>query len=339
MTGMPILDVAIGVAFVFFVLAVLGTSLTEAVAAVLKTRSRTLEGWLKENLTESKLPRQDNESWRAARRRFGAVSEQAVRAAGAVFRHPSVNGLTRNGKAPSYVPSDHLVTALLDVGATLKQDANALKPDAQIAYAVVTDSAAEITEALAKLPPSPIRDALTQEWTRAGKDVQKFRVAAEKWFDDAMDRLSGWYKRRVQFFLWMFGLAIAIVFNVDAVNIARTLWNDPGLRDALVNQAGNAHASANSGVGSAYHQLQHLPLPLGWGGDAGGAPTGWGIPLKVMGIVITAAAAGMGAPFWFDTLTRLGSLRGTGPKPATTTAAAAAAAPAVSVKLDTSVGD
>jgi hypothetical protein len=315
------------------VLAVLGTSITEAVAALLKTRSKTLDGWLKENLTESKLPRQDNESRRDAEKRFADVSPEAIRAAGAVFRHPSVNGLTRNGKAPSYVPSDHLVTALLDVGATLKHNADALKPDAQIAYATVTGTAREIGDALGELPDSPIRDALLQEWKRSGKDVQKFRAAAEKWFDDAMDRLSGWYKRRVQLFLWIFGLAIAILFNVDAINIARTLWNDPGLRDALVNQAGNAHASVNSGVGSAYDQLQHLPLPLGWGGDAGGAPTGWGIPLKVLGILITAAAAGMGAPFWFDTLSRLGSLRGTGPKPATTSASAA---PAVTVKLDTS---
>jgi hypothetical protein len=57
-----------------------------------------------------------------------------------------------------------------------------------------------------------------------------------------------------------------------------------------------------------------------WSGDAckqvTNAPvdsTGWWS--KVIGILITAAAAAQGAPFWFDILKKLINVRSTGPNP------------------------
>ncbi|AGZ41925.1 hypothetical protein [Actinoplanes friuliensis] len=37
--------------------------------------------------------------------------------------------------------------------------------------------------------------------------------------------------------------------------------------------------------------------------------------LKLLGLVLTAAAAALGAPFWFDLLNRLVNLRSTGKRP------------------------
>jgi hypothetical protein len=42
--------------------------------------------------------------------------------------------------------------------------------------------------------------------------------------------------------------------------------------------------------------------------------------LKIIGWLITALAVAMGAPFWFDLLSRLINVRGSGPKPATSAA-------------------
>ena len=47
---------------------------------------------------------------------------------------------------------------------------------------------------------------------------------------------------------------------------------------------------------------QHLPLGVG----------SWLI--KLLGLLITVLALSLGAPFWFDALTKLGSLRQAGPK-------------------------
>ncbi len=58
-----------------------------------------------------------------------------------------------------------------------------------------------------------------------------------QWFDDTMDRLSGWYKRNVQLVLFALGLAFAAALNVSTIEIARALWTQPLLRDVVVQSA------------------------------------------------------------------------------------------------------
>ena len=60
--------------------------------------------------------------------------------------------------------------------------------------------------------------------------------------------------------------------------------------------------------------------PLGWA-DRQNWPQGQGWPLywdwlsKVMGLLVTAGAASLGAPFWFDMLSKVVSVRSAGEKP------------------------
>jgi len=44
----------------------------------------------------------------------------------------------------------------------------------------------------------------------------------------------------------------------------------------------------------------------------------WQVVTKLFGLLLTTAAASLGAPFWFDQLNRLGSLRNVGTKPSST---------------------
>lgn len=327
MSDIPALDVAIGMSFVFFVMAVFATAITEAVASILGTRSRTLEGWLKDNLTP---PAGSGKEFRTGRNGTQAVVDQ-------IYAHPAVNSLTRNsrltGKAqrPSYIPAGSLLVALLEAGGRTAADAEKELPEAKEAVKAAAGAEKQIHDLINALPKgSPIRVALTDIWNRAGGDLETFRAAAEAWFDHAMDRLSGWYKRRTQLFLWIFGLGLAVVLNVDAIHAAEVLWRDQGTRAAVTTLAQHARPTGGgSGFDAAYNQLQNLPLPLGWDGKGNPfPPSGWQNDIvKVLGLLLTSGAVGMGAPFWFDTLTRLGSLRGTGPKPPTAAQAAAAKTP------------
>ena len=45
------------------------------------------------------------------------------------------------------------------------------------------------------------------------------------------------------------------------------------------------------------------------------ATTGWRVISVLAGLVLSVLAASYGAPFWFQVLTRAGSLRNTGDKP------------------------
>ena len=61
----------------------------------------------------------------------------------------------------------------------------------------------------------------------------------ENWFEETMERASGWYKKYTQLILLFIGLAIAVVFNVDTIEIVNKLEKDPEIREQLVQQADN----------------------------------------------------------------------------------------------------
>jgi hypothetical protein len=73
--------------------------------------------------------------------------------------------------------------------------------------------------------------------SQSGFDIEKFNTKIENWFDDTMDRVSGWYKRQTQAVLFLIGLFMAITFNVDTIGIARKLSIDHEAREQLVQHA------------------------------------------------------------------------------------------------------
>lgn len=169
----------------------------------------------------------------------------------------------------------------------------------------------------------------------AAGDVERFRDNVETWFNNSMDRVSGAYKRHTLGWQAAIGLALALVMNVDALQITRSLWHDRALRQMLVAQAETVAKQEAMPSGSAaqfsalQQQVGSLGLPIGWRGcesDAGAVgtqllwctPGAWGwaaiVPM-LLGWCLTAAAVSLGAPFWFDTLKRFVSIRSSGKAP------------------------
>lgn len=114
---------------------------------------------------------------------------------------------------------------------------------------------------------------------RATETERAFHLARsnmETWFNNAMSRLSGWYKRKSQLMAFIIGLVLALLLNVDSINLATSLWREPTLRQALVENAdkfiqenpelpaSDSTASANSIVTQFQDQLQALRIPFGW---------------------------------------------------------------------------
>lgn len=103
------------------------------------------------------------------------------------------------------------------------------------------------------------------------------RINTETWFNESMDRLSGWYKRKATLLAFLLGLVLATILNVDSIGLAQHLWKEPAVREALV---ANAAEFSNENtklptvpiegneVGSAVDyfnaQFKDLNLPLGW---------------------------------------------------------------------------
>jgi len=103
------------------------------------------------------------------------------------------------------------------------------------------------------------------------------RLNSETWFNESMDRLSGWYKRKATILAFLVGLVLAAVLNVDSITLAQHLWREPAVRDALVANATeftNKNSDipkveiTNGEVGNAVEyfnaQFQGLDVPFGW---------------------------------------------------------------------------
>ncbi|WP_022976380.1 hypothetical protein [Nevskia ramosa] len=176
---------------------------------------------------------------------------------------------------------------------------------------------------------------------KLGDDDAKVRAALAAYFEESMERVTGWYRRHVQLVLLAIGAVLAIALNADTLNIVRTLSQDDALRAKIVatavGVAGEGQVTAPvckeatadcerqlaQQVNSQLALASNLGLPLGWNGITGlpaCAPTIAGqacsdsrafltgalfVLTKILGLALTALATTLGAPFWFDLLNRL----------------------------------
>src|SRR6266496_1835991 len=189
----------------------------------------------------------------------------------------------------------------------------------------------------------------------ANGDISRFRASVEHWYDDHMDRVSGWYKRRVAKITLVVGAILLLLLNVNALTIGRTLYADSAVRAAVSNVAARSTScpapagTAAAGTAAAGHAQEtcladiqarlsaaaQAGLPIGWGTvrdcvlpdaqcnwlDQRGilsrhGSSGWQLALVLIGFLITITSLVPGARFWFGLLAKLGSMRSTGPKPA-----------------------
>jgi hypothetical protein len=322
MLNYPALDVAIGLFFVFFILALVCSGINEAISSSLRWRAQDLERGLWELLRDP-----------------GKAGQEATAALEGLKKHPLIKPMlypknkvdgkagpirqTESGRLktssktdfPSYIPSRTFAAALLGLD-----------------EAVVITEGVDVRAGMRKLgdsidviPSESVQQALHALLTNAQGDAVSFRHNVEQWYDDQMERVSGWYRRRIQKVLWVLAFAVVLALNADTLQIAKRLWIDPSQRAAIVNQAQNATSKTPGGENPA-NELGSLPIPLGWHlASARHDPQGfpfyekpsmvWALFAKLIGLTLTAVAISFGAPFWFDTLSKLARLRNTGARP------------------------
>jgi hypothetical protein len=118
------------------------------------------------------------------------------------------------------------------------------------------------------VPSAQARAALTSLWTDAKGDPTAFRKSVESWYDDAMERVSGWYRRRVQLVLWVLAIGVAVSLNVDTIRISDHLWKDKTVRAAVVARTENPPLGTTAlrvtDVANSVDSLKELKLPIGW---------------------------------------------------------------------------
>jgi len=66
--------------------------------------------------------------------------------------------------------------------------------------------------------------------------MEAARQNLETWYSNSMSRASANYKARMKGLSVVVALVLALALNIDTLNIARTLWEDPARRDQISSQ-------------------------------------------------------------------------------------------------------
>lgn len=289
MFNSSILDVAIGLVFVFLLLSLICSAANELIETFLRQRAAFLERGIKE-LVGGK----------------DQVTNDFMRK---IYDHGLINSLyvgtylDPKKILPTYIPARNFALAMLDLWKSSANSGENLPPNVQKALAAF--------EKVADAKARTVQDRV---------DIMQKEV--EGWYNSSMDRVSGWYKRRAQIFVLVIGVLITILVNADCIQIAKRLSTDNNMRQAAAQLAEKQAAPAStpqSGATATLDQmktnlaaLDGIGLPLGWSPrPRTWAEVGTGIADHWVGWLITALAISLGAPFWFDMLNKIIVVRST----------------------------
>lgn len=311
-----VLEVAIGLVFCYASVALMSSSVFEAIANWLNLRSRNLLKGISDLLNAE----QDG----VGKELLMAIYNHGV-------AHPLGSGAADSIKAiknkPAYIAASDFASVMMGMwkdksasaqaaSATLASTAPATSTAAatadntQIAAggdqsSSATDqatAAATQSKAAATMGDSQLAQVMNHFHAKFQDDAEKIQDEVAKWFDSSMEQVSAAYKRNSQLWCFAIALVITIVFNIDSVQLFKTLWLQPQLV-AQLNVTGDLLTAKQ-----ALPTLQELPI--GWQADSL-------CKLKetwFLGWLVTASASLFGAPFWFDLLKNLTRLRSTAKK-------------------------
>jgi len=336
MFNSAVLDVAIGVIFGFLAVSLITSAAVEALNSACKWRSSTLLSGIKSLVNDPTCTALAAELYQHA----------AINPRGSV-----ANPLTNK---PAYIDKTQFAAAFLDITGL-----SGASPGLAPGPAAVTALTTAITTKFAGAAANPqMQQMLTGMVQRANGDIDAVKKDLASWFDNAMDRVSGAFKRWTQLLSVVIALAIAVLFNVDAFHVASGVWKQPTLSAQLkvpaaaqlvlpASAPADAHGITQAQMEAAALAMSEVldqKLPLGWAPGhflqlqvpdptAAGKPPVWvnvwesDAGLRTFcGWLVTAFATLFGAPFWFDVLQGFVRLKGAGPSPAEKLSGAAASA-------------
>jgi hypothetical protein len=323
--GSTILEVVIGLIFVYLLLAIICTTVNEWIAGILKTRSSNLKTAIDQLLDGQAGQGNTDVNWFLNQFRT----------------HPLIAGMKLQGlkgKAdsdPSYISARAFAITVMDIATP---------------QAPGPISFADLEKGITGLPDGDVKTTLLALIQNANHDIGQAQKNIENWFNDTMQRVSGWYKRTTQIWTLIIAAALTICANADTLQIVKTLWTDPTLRAQIVEQAkaradkgqGTPTATAatsnpgksspdpdqpasNANQAASQGELDSLGRVFGWSQTT--LPTnclGWAD--RLLGWILSIIAISLGAPFWFDLLNKFMRVRNSGDAPDETTTTAKASA-------------
>ncbi|WKZ40135.1 MAG: hypothetical protein QY328_17900 [Anaerolineales bacterium] len=287
-----ILEVVIGLIFIFYVLGSIVSLVTQWINESLETRGKALEKYLIKIVGSKKLgdlvTLPQLQALRPIRyRNFLSVFNSATEA-----------------KKLEKVPVATLVDAYFDLaGLTANTELDATK----------------LTELINKLPDSEGKQAFIQWLNQGVTGMEDLRKRTTAYFSGLMEQAAATFRSNARSFVITLSILMTLLLGVDSIQVVRTLWLNAELRalaaakaEMVVQQEGT-----DATITDLLQELSDLTINIGWWRTE--LPTdadalGWlgFIVLKVLGLGLTAMAVSQGSSFWYDLLKKIASPKGIG---------------------------
>ncbi len=391
---MKILSVLIALVLLYAVISLLVSTIVEAISHKLKLRGKMLKKAILQMLDDPE------------NKQYGALLLE--------HRMVSIMGSKENGRPAQYLDKNVFSEALIDiigqqaeVGFPISTDStDASKKEFKTSETEKEFSALDaFKEGVKEMNQSEFKGIMQSMYSKADGDYEKLKKLMEDWYNNYMDRVSGWYKTGQRSYFRIVGFAVALFLNVDTFQVFKVISIDDELRLELNDIADNVvvdyaqlsaeeKQSANKLIqivrntvvadttenmapttdkeqlmqiskkqlekliakhdSTSSHTIKQLKnvaslteemgFPIGWSKKE--APLAWfyrgcqkpevtqaatssltslhakrnkpsfkTVSIYLFGLLISGFALSFGAPFWFDTLSKLVTMRNSGKKP------------------------
>lgn len=295
------LDVVIGLVFVYLLYSLLGSIVVEIIASNSGLRGRLLQKAIQRMLDDATVAPATKKSslkFKSDKKQelepvvvLGPAKPEVAKTVPpkvsvAFFAHPLIKYLRADAwfskNMPSYIDPETFTKVLIDLlrGPEAKAGGNdrhliedSLK-NRKIAWKVVDgkllggsflDDKQEthISALHAKIEPETCM-YLQSVWADSQGDVTKFKAFILEWYNQMMERTTGWYKKSTRRMLLIFGFISALLLNVDTIKLARLLESKPELRQNLISQVNSfrkANPSLTQDLANLNEQYSNLKKP------------------------------------------------------------------------------
>jgi uncharacterized protein YoxC len=194
-----ILDMVILLFFTYFICSVLLSVLVEMGATLLKFRANELEKTLKSLFFDT--------GWN------NYVTDTILKSS--FF---TVLKKDENGKGPSYVPAENFAKAIFE---SLRSGTNPLTTEA-------------IRKNIATLPVG-LQNIVLGYLDTANDNIEHLQKQLEGFYNNAMDRAGGWYKKKIKTISLIIAALLVIALNIDTIEIIQKSTKKPKELELAVN--------------------------------------------------------------------------------------------------------
>lgn len=285
MTLPQILEVAIGLILIYYILGAFVSLLTQIVTESLETRGIALEKYLKMLAGDMAIDLTNLPQIQALR---------PIR-----YAHWwNVLGAGTTAKRIEKIPVETLVDAFFDLSGLTSRGSL---------------TGRELTELIGKLPESDGKRALLRWINQGVTALSDLRNRTGAYFGGLLNQAAATFRAKARSFVIVTSVVITVLFGTDSIQLAKELWANAGLRSLAVQQAVTT-TEQPEGVANATSlvtDLGTLSFRIGWWRSQNmPVANSFGdwfsfVASKLAGLAITAAAVSQGSSFWYDLLKKL----------------------------------